>query len=157
VQYAWKMQKEGYGKETIRGNCGCLRALILRGANLADPESGKEALSKEQKWSQNRRRNVINAYTPLLKFDGKSWIKPKCTVTVKFPFIPTEKEIDDLIATSEKKNATFLQTLKETAMRSGEAKRLKWLDIDCERCIITLNEPEKNSKPKDAQSKLNTD
>ena len=26
-------------------------------------------------------------------------------------------------------------------MRSGEAKRLKWLDIDSERCIITLNEP----------------
>jgi integrase len=33
-------------------------------------------------------------------------------------------------------------------MRSGEAKRLKWLDIDNERCIITLNDPEKNSNPR---------
>jgi integrase/ribosomal protein L37AE/L43A len=148
VEYAWKMQKEGYDKETIRGNCGCLRALALRGADLAEPESVKEVLSKEQKWSQNRRRNVINAYTLLLKFDGKSWIKPKCLVTVKFPFIPSEKEIDDLIAASSKKQAAFLQTLKETAMRSGEAKRLKWLDVDCERCIITLNEPEKHSNPR---------
>lgn len=47
-----------------------------------------------------------------------------------------------------KKNAAFLQTLKETAMRSGEAKREKWLDLDGERCIITLNEPEKNSNPR---------
>ncbi len=125
VEFAWKMQKEGYNKETIRGNCGCLRALALRGADLTDPESVKEVLAKEQKWSQNRRRNVINAYTLLLKFDGKSWNKPKCLVTVKFPFIPTEKEIDDLIAASGKKNAAFLQALKETAMRSGEAKRLK--------------------------------
>ncbi len=84
----------------------------------------------------------------LLKFDGKSWIKPKCIVNKKFPFIPTEKEIDDLIAASGKKNAAFLQILKETAMRSGEAKRLKWLDVDNERCVITLNEPEKNSNPR---------
>jgi integrase len=148
VDFAWKMQKEGYSKETIRGDCGCLRALALRGADLADPETVKEVLAKEQTWSQNRRRNVINAYTLLLKFDGKSWIKPKCPVTTKFPFIPSEKEIDDLIAASGKKNAAFLQTLKETAMRSGEAKRLKWLDIDGERCVITLNAPEKNSNPR---------
>ena len=148
VDFAWKMQKEGYGKETIRGSSGCLRALLLRGADLTDPENVKEVLAKELSWSQNRRRNVINAYTLLLKFDGKSWTKPKCVVTEKFPFIPTEKEIDALIAGSGKKNAAFLQTLKETAMRSGEAKRLKWLDIDCERNIITLNEPEKNSNPR---------
>jgi len=148
VEYSWKMQKEGYDKETIRGNSGCLRALVLRGADLADPESVKEILSKELRWSQNRKRNVINAYTLLLKFADKTWNKPKCLVTAKFPFIPSEKEIDDFIAASGKKNATFLQVLKETAMRSGEAKRLKWLDIDCERNIITLNEPEKNSNPR---------
>jgi integrase/predicted RNA-binding Zn-ribbon protein involved in translation (DUF1610 family) len=148
VEYSWKMQKKGYNKETIRGNSGCLRALVLRGADLVDSESIKEVLSKELKWSQNRKRNVINAYTLLLKFEGKTWSKPKCLVTVKFPFIPTEKEIDNFIAASGKKNTAFLQVLKETAMRSGEAKRLKWLDIDCERNIITLNEPEKNSNPR---------
>ena len=29
VEFAWKMQKEGYAKETIRGDCGCLRALTV--------------------------------------------------------------------------------------------------------------------------------
>ena len=46
-----------------------------------------------------------------------------CNVTRKFPFIPTEQEIDDLIAGTSNKVFTFLQLLKETAMRSGESKR----------------------------------
>jgi hypothetical protein len=29
-------------------------------------------------------------------------------------------------------------------MRSGEAKRIMWMDIDFQRPLITLNEPEKN-------------
>lgn len=33
-------------------------------------------------------------------------------------------------------------------MRSGEAKKLKWIDIDFDRRIITLNDPEKGSKPR---------
>jgi integrase/predicted RNA-binding Zn-ribbon protein involved in translation (DUF1610 family) len=148
LQYAWTMQQQGYASDTIRSNSSCLRALIARGANLADPETVKTALAREQKWSPNRRRNVINAYTLLLKFNGATWTKPKCKVTRKFPFIPTEQELDALIAGSHKKNATFAQVLKETAMRSGEAKRLQWTDIDREKRIITLNEPEKGSNPR---------
>ena len=33
-------------------------------------------------------------------------------------------------------------------MRRGEAKRLQWINIDSERNTITLNNPEKNSKPR---------
>ena len=33
-------------------------------------------------------------------------------------------------------------------MRSVEAKRLKWIDIDRERNVITLNEPENNLNPR---------
>ncbi|MCW4045295.1 MAG: site-specific integrase [Candidatus Bathyarchaeota archaeon] len=148
VQYAWTMQQDGYAKETIRVNSSCLRALIERGANLLDPASVKEALAKEQKWSSARKRNAITAYTLFLKFNGMAWNKPKCEVTRKFPFIPTEQEIDALIAGSGKRNAAFLRILKETAMRSGEAKRLEWADIDREKNIITLNAPEKGSNPR---------
>jgi len=42
----------------------------------------------------------------------------------------------------------FLQVLKEGAIRPGEAWRLKWTDIDFENRIITLNKPEKHSKPR---------
>ncbi|MCJ7425503.1 tyrosine-type recombinase/integrase [Candidatus Bathyarchaeota archaeon] len=148
IEFAWKMQQNGYNTETIRGYGSCLRGLVARGANLADPESVKTSLAKEQKWGQNRRRNVINAYTLFLRFNEATWTKPKCKVTRKFPFIPTEQELDALIAGSHKKNAAFAQVLKETAMRSGEAKRLQWTDIDREKRIVTLNEPEKGSNPR---------
>jgi len=76
------------------------------------------------------------------------WEKPRCRVERKIPFIPMEKEIDALIAGSNKKLATFLQVLKETAMRSGEAKSLLWSNIDFERRLIILNTPEKGSNPR---------
>jgi len=148
VEYAWWMEKQNYAKDTIRGYGSCLRALLKRNANLLNPESVKEALAKEEKWSQNRRRNVINAYTLFLKVNRLTWEKPRCLVVRKIPFIPTEEELDCLISGTSRKVSTFLQLLKETAMRSGEAKRLLWTEIDFERRTITLNQPEKNSLPR---------
>jgi integrase len=142
------LEKEGYAKDTIRGTAGALRALRQRGANLLDPETVKEALAKEQKWSPNRRKNVINYYTLFLKYNKVAWEKPRCKIQQKIPFIPTEAEIDALINGTGKKTATFLQVLKETAMRSGEAKRLHWTDVDFEKHLIRLNEPEKGSNPR---------
>lgn len=61
------------------------------------------------------------------------------------PFIPLESELDALIAASGKKTATILQLLKETGMRSGEARRLSWTDVDLERLVVSVNSPEKRS------------
>jgi len=148
VSFLFHLEKEGYAKDTIRCAAGALRALQQRGADLSDPESVKEALAKEQKWSPNRRKNVINSYTLFLKFNKVTWEKPRCRIQQKIPFIPTETEINTLISGTGKKTATFLQLLKETAMRSGEAKRLQWTDVDFEKHLITLNEPEKGSNPR---------
>ncbi len=150
------MEKQGYYKETIRGYSSGLRALIQRNANLLDAESVKEALAKEQKWSQHRRRNVINAYTLFLKVNGQTWEKPRCKTVRKIPFIPTEEGLDCLISGTPKKASTFLQLLKETAMRSGEAKRVLWTALDVERRTITLNQPEKNSLPECGTSANNS-
>jgi len=79
---------------------------------------------------------------------AKTCERPNFNVTRKLPFIPTEQELDALIARCGKKTATFLQLLKETGMRCGEAVRLKWIDIDFERRIITLNSPEKRGNPR---------
>jgi len=147
VEYSWWMNKQGYAKASIRGYLSCLRTLWNRGANIYNPESIKDVMAK-QKWSANRKRNAINAYSLFLKMQGLTWEKPRCKVTRKIPFIPTEAELDALIAGCGKKTATFLRVLKETAMRSGEAKRLLWINIDSERRIITLNDPEKGSNPR---------
>lgn len=147
IEYLLWMNKQGYSKETMRLHNSALRTLSTRGANLFDTESVKEVIAK-QTWSDSRRSNVINAYTIFLKKNGLHWEKPKCKVSQKIPFIPTEQEIDSLIAGSGRKTSTILQLLKETAMRAGEAKRLEWTDIDFQRRTITLNHPEKGSKPR---------
>lgn len=140
-------EKARISEETIRCNVSALRVLASRGADLSSPESVKEVISK-QNWSGNRRKNVINAYTLFLKMQGLTWEKPKYTIEQKIPFIPTEQELDALVAGAGKKLAAFLQLLKETAMRAGEAIRLEWTDIDFERRTITLNKPKKRSNPR---------
>jgi hypothetical protein len=63
------MEKQGYAKETKRTTNGALRILQQRGANLLDTDSVKEVTMK-QKWSDNRRKNVINSYNFFLKVNG---------------------------------------------------------------------------------------
>lgn len=100
-------------------------------------------------WKQTKRMKVVEMGGNLfLRINGLTWEKPRTNVVQKFPFIPTEQEIDALISGSGKKTATFLQLLKETAMRCGEAKRLHWTDIDFEKHLIRLNKPEKGSNPR---------
>jgi len=61
------------------------------------------------------------------------------------PFIPTEIEIDQLIASIGRKTSTSPHLLKETGRWYGEAIRLKWTDINFEKNTVTVNNPEKNS------------
>ncbi|MEM2780539.1 MAG: hypothetical protein QW791_06710 [Candidatus Bathyarchaeia archaeon] len=98
VEYCFYMQKKGYAEATIRLHRNVLTTLIQRGSNLLDPESVKEVIAK-QKWSENRKRNVVVAYDHFLRFIGLTWDKPFCkNRTQKIPFIPAERELDDLIS-----------------------------------------------------------
>jgi hypothetical protein len=122
IEYCFHMQKQGYSEATVRLHRTALKVLVERGSNLFAPESVKEVLAR-QGWSENRRRNVINAYDSFVKYIGLSWEKPYCKArTQQIPYIPSEMELDALIAGSNRKLACFLQMLKETAMRAGEAK-----------------------------------
>jgi len=80
--------------------------------------------------------------------NGGNWIPPKVQKIRKLPFLPNEAELDQLIGGAFKKLAVFLQLLKETGLRSGEAWRLKWIDINSETGILTLNDPEKHGNPR---------
>lgn len=148
AQYSAYMEKQRYRESYVKLNLSCLKALGDKGASLLDPESVKEAIAREKSWGESRKRNIIAAYDLFAKLNRLQWEKPKCRVERKFPFMPMEEEIDALIAGSGKKTSTFIQLLKETAMRSGEAKRLLWTDVDFERRIVRLNLPEKGSNPR---------
>lgn len=146
VEYSFWLEKGGYSQSTILGRSKLLKILAKRGANLLDPESVKEAIAR-QSWSQGRKANAVDAYTSFLKMAGGSWEPPKYQGIRKIPFIPTETEVDQLIAGSSPRMGTFLQLLKETGMRSGEAWKLNLSDVDTTAKVVRIT-PEKNSNPR---------
>jgi len=78
---------------------------------------------------------------------GGTWEAPIVRTIRRIPFIPLESEVDALIAGCGKKVSVFLQLLKETGMRCGEAWNLKWTDIDMVNQTVRV-EPEKGSEPR---------
>ena len=146
-EYAWWLKKQGYAESTIENRTRLLRILAKRGADLLDPESVKETIARQDVWCNKRKMNAVDAYTAFLRMKDGTWEPPRYKFASKLPFIPTEAELDSLIAGSGPKTATFQQVLKETAMRAGEAHRLKWIDIDFEHGTVRVT-PEKGSNPR---------
>ncbi|MDI6691385.1 MAG: tyrosine-type recombinase/integrase [Candidatus Bathyarchaeota archaeon] len=148
IEYAWKLKKQGYAETTIEGHVKILKRLVRLGADLCNPESVKEAIAKNN-CSEARKELMVEAYSSFLAFLGGKWEPPRYRRVEKLPFIPTEREIDDLIAgcSHTKKLAAYLQLLKETGMRSGEACKLKWTDIDFVNGTVSIT-PEKGSSPR---------
>ena len=98
VSFLWKLQKEGYAEDTIRDYVYIIETLARRGANIFDPESVKEVIAKQKTWSETRKWQVVKAYSKFAEFNGISWIPPRYKQVKKLPFIPTEEELDQLIA-----------------------------------------------------------
>jgi integrase len=147
LQFAFYLNKEGKSQGTITTYTNYLKRLA-RHADLDDPESVKEYLAKIKKLI-NTKASYVVAYTAFLSWQDKTWKPPKYSARSPIPeFIPTEEEIDQLIAGSGKKTAAILQTLKETGMRIGECLSLKWTALNEQANILTLNTPEKNSLPR---------
>ena len=70
-------------------------------------------------------------------------------------FIPTENEIDQLIGGTNRRMATFLQLLKETGVRCGEASQLLWTDLDTvDGSIIVTPEKGSNTRKLKISTKL---
>jgi integrase/predicted RNA-binding Zn-ribbon protein involved in translation (DUF1610 family) len=147
VEFMWRLKTEAYAEDTISGYGYVLKTLAKRGANLFNPESVKEVIARQTAWGQARKSNVIKAYACFLNKEGIQAILPKYKVARKLPFIPAEDEIDQLIAGCGHRMATFLQLLKETAARCGEAFALEWINLDIRASTVAIV-PEKGSEPR---------
>jgi len=147
IGFLWWMKKQGYADSTVISRTQTVKRLQRLGATLNDPESVKDVIAQQKNWSGGRKFNVIMAYSTYLQMIGASWQPPKYRKISKLPFIPLEAEIDQLIAATSKRVSTFLQILKETGARSGEAYNLKWTDLDYNNCTIRIT-PEKGSNPR---------
>ena len=107
VEYAWNMTKQGYKETTIKSYVYALKNLIQHHADLCDPDSVKEVLAKRDV-SNTRKKVAVQAYTLYLNQHGGTWDPPIYNITRKIPFIPTEQELDNLIAGCGKKTSIFL-------------------------------------------------
>jgi integrase len=141
------LKLQAYSEHTIKGWNQKLNQLA-KNADLNESDSVKRYLAIiEIKESSKHAFRV--AYTAYLKWQGRTWKQPKYKGSQKIPeFIPTEQEIDQLIAGCGRKTATILQTIKETGMRIGECLSLTWSCLNTAAHTITLNTPEKNSLPR---------
>jgi integrase len=143
VEFSFWMMKEGYSRSTIQTRTKIMKRLIKLEADIFNPDSIKETIAK-QEWSTGRKCIAIDAYTCFLQMQNLKWNPPNINRIRKLPFIPSENEIDQLIGGCNKRMAIFLQLLKETGIRCGEACQLQWTETDTTNCSIRVT-PEKNS------------
>lgn len=118
-------------------------SVITPKSSLMKGRSGNNFLNALKKSRWNPRPFSFSYF---LKMTGGTWQPLKFMKIEKLPFIPTDEEITQLITGCNQRLAAFLQLLKETGMRSGEAWNLKWADFDFERKQVRVT-PEKGSRP----------
>jgi len=154
VEFSFWMLKQGYSKATIKTRTKIMKRLVRLETNLTDPESVKETIAKQQ-WSTGRKGIAVDAYTCFLQMQGLKWNPPFFKRIRKLPFIPTENEIDQLIGGCNRRMATFLQLLKETGVRCGEASQLLWTDVDTvDGSVIVTPEKASNTRKLKISNKL---
>jgi integrase len=146
VNYLLWLKKQGYAESTIFSRVKIIKYLA-KTSNLDDPEAIKELIAKKESWCLGRKEIVVECYSNFLICVGGTWNPPRYRAIEKLPFIPTEGEIDYLIAACGQKTSTFVQLLKETGARCGEAWQLEWIHIDSETRTVRIT-PEKHSNPR---------
>jgi integrase len=145
------MRKQGYRHSTVRY---CIQALksIARRANLLQPESAKAYLAYAE-ISESRKAKLTEDLARFYAHKHLAFDKPNYRRIEKLPFVPLELEVDQLISGVGKKTATYLQLIKETGARAGEAWNLRWTDLDPEQRTVNIC-PEKNSNPRQLRISL---
>jgi integrase len=120
----------------------CRLERLSRICNLNNPEKVKSIICSYPS-SESYKELLAHAYEYYVRFNHFQWVKPHF-VRQELPiFLPLEKELDALIARPRLKLSVFLQFLKETGADSGEAQKLRWIDIDTERSTVAIT-PTKN-------------
>jgi len=146
IEFLWSLEKNGKSPTTIKNYRKFLNGLLRQGLNLLDPEEVKAYIAKA-KWNVSSKITAVRRFNVWFRWLKIPWEPPRYTPETVIPFIPTEAELDQLIAGVGKKTAVYLQLLKETGARPGEISKLTWSDIDFERCTVRIK-PEKGSLPR---------
>jgi integrase len=122
--------------------------MLDKNCKLGDPETVRQFIASRHVTS-GRKENLVDVYSKYSKFQGIAFEPPRYSREDSLPFIPLEKEIETIIGSSRNiRHATLLRLLHETAMRVGEASRLRLRDFDFERKTVRVV-PEKGSRARE--------
>lgn len=145
IEYAWYLQKQGY--KSAKNRASIIRRIVDLGVDLGNPESVRDLLARRKDWTDGYKVLILYAYEVYLRMVGLSWNRPRYRQKIVQPFIPTEEELDQLIAGIGQQQGTFLQGLKDTGADPGELAQLKWIDISFESRKVNIT-PVKGHKPR---------
>ena len=132
-----QLKNDGRKDGTILNYRKSFKRLLQDGADLFEPESTKAALAKST-LKESTKKTVTGILGTWFDYNQIRWRVPKYSDEHEIPYIPTENEIDLLIAALGKKQACFCQLLKETGARCGEIAELDWLSIDWEQRKVRI-------------------
>jgi integrase len=132
-----QLKNDGRKDGTITNYRKSFKRLLKDGADLFDPESTKAALAKST-IKESTKKTVTGILSTWFSYNQINWRVPKYSDEHEVPYIPTETEIDLLIAALGQKQACFCQLLKETGARCGEIAELDWLLIDWEQRKVRI-------------------
>jgi len=124
------MKKDGYADSTIRSTGKKLRMMVRDEVNLDDPDVVKEYIATKD-GSNGYKEVLCDVYDRYIKYHSLTWRRPKYERDDQPPYVPTEEEVNLLIANSGKKYALALSILHDTGMRPIELHRstLAWYDL----------------------------
>jgi len=142
--------RENKGFKSTRRVVNTLSLLTRLGAELRDPESVKKTI-KNMSVSDSTKKVYCDYYESFLRFLGGSWERPNYRVEPRAIYIPTEAELDLLIAGLGRKVGTFCQVLKDTGASASEGAGIIWRDIDFERRLININKTTKGHSSRTVQ------
>jgi integrase len=96
---------------------------------------------------KNRAYKLVQDLNSFYLWKKIQWTPPRVRRERSQSFLPCLADILLLInSITNRKLATFLQLLKETAFRCGEAWTLSWDDIDFKSRLVSVRHPEKGSQ-----------
>ena len=93
VKYMAYLENQGY--KSAKNRVNMIKRLVDLGANLWNPESVKEILTKQQNWKDGYKMLMTYAYENFLKMEDLSWERPRYKQEEALPFM--KEELDHLV------------------------------------------------------------